>query len=208
MKRIFLPVIFLFGTLIYANAQYKQPEEQKYPEQKIFPQTPFDSVAAKYALATGTITVKGVAFTKPKNSFGGKAPLANRIYANHITVELFPLTPYFEEWYNLKKKDENLKKNKIVYMTDVAYRFRLTCETNSSGEFTFPNMLPGKYILVGTLPWTTTSAYDQYTGSGYDNYGGQTDYYQRQYYTINHSDFLMDIIEVQQGKSVVEVKLK
>jgi hypothetical protein len=83
----------------------------------------------------------------------------------------------------------------------------LTCETNARGEFTFPEMQPGKYILIGTLPWATTGSYDKYTGSGYDNYGGQTDYYQRQYYTINHSDLLMNIIEVESGKSEVKVKL-
>jgi hypothetical protein len=69
-------------------------------------------------------------------------------------------------------------------------------------------MQPGKYILVGTLPWSQSGSYDQYTGSGYNNYGGQTDYYQKQYYTINHSDFLMEIIEVKSGESIVNVKLK
>jgi hypothetical protein len=195
-------------SLNLVNAQYKQAEYEKYPEQKIFPKGKFDSLQAKSALSFGTTTVKGVAFTKPKTMYGYKAPLAQRIYANHITVELFPLTPYFEEWYNLKDKEENLKKNKIVYMDNSAYRYRVTCETNAKGEFTFPKMKPGKYIIIGTLPWNDTKSYDQYTGSGYGNYGDRTDYYERQYYTTTHSDFLMQIIEVKPDETEVKVKLK
>lgn len=207
MKKIFLAFLAAF-SVTFANAQYKQEEYQKYPEQNIFPKTKFDSLQAKSAIAYGETTVKGVAFTKPKTSYGYKAPLAERIYANHITVELFPLTPYLQEWYNLKDKEENLKKNKIVFMDNSAYRYRITCETNSKGEFSFPKMKPGKYVIIGTLPWTNTQSYDQYTGSGYGNYGDRTDYYERQYYTTTHSDFLKQIIEVKAGEKEVKVKLK
>lgn len=208
MKRIgcFLAANLLFLGVL--SAQYKQEEYQKYPLQKIFPQTPFDSVAAKNALAEGSVIVKGIAFTKPRNELGFKPPLGDRIYANHIVVELFPYTSYFEEWHQLKQKEENVKRNKIVYMDSVAYRYRLTCETNSRGEFTFPKMKPGKYIVMGTLPWQSTGSYDQYTGSGYGSYGTQVNYYERQYYTISHSDFLMQVIEIEPGRPTVKVKLK
>ncbi len=204
----FLVLFFTIGFSMTGFSQYKQKEYEKYPEVRIFPQTPFDSLAAKSALAEGTTTLTGVAFTKPKNGFGFKAPLANRIYANHIEVILFPSTPYFVEWMDLKKHKENLKKNKIVYVDSVAYRYRLTCETNGVGEFTFPKMKPGKYILLGTLPWTNYGSYNKYEGSGYNNYGGQTDYYSRQNYSVSHSDFLMQEIEIEPGKSEVKVKLK
>jgi len=200
-----IPLILICSPI---SAQYHQQEYQKHPEQTIFPKQMFDSIAAKNALSIGTITLKGIAFTKPRTTLGYKAPLANRIYANHITVELFPATPYFEEWYHLKKKDENLKKNKIVYMDSVAYRYRITCETNSRGEFTFPKMKPGKYFLVGNIPWSQGGYYDQYQGSGYGNYGGVTDYYQRQYYTVSHSDFLMETVDLKEGDTEVNVKLK
>lgn len=198
---------FLF-TSSSTMAQYKQKEYEKYPEQRIFPQGYFDSIAAKNALAEGATTLTGVAFTKPKNGFGFKAPLASRIYANHITVILLPNTPYFQEWMQLKNKKEDLKKNKIVYIDSVAYRYRLECETNSQGEFTFPKMKPGKYILLGYLPWETNGSYNQYEGSGYNSYGSRTDYYSRQYYTTSHTDFLMQEIEIKSGESLVKVKLK
>lgn len=206
MKKL---TLFVFGfAVIMANAQYKQSDSDKNQQVKIFPKQKFDSVAAKNALAYGKTTVKGVAFTKEKNALGFAPLMAERIYANHIMVELFPLTPYFQEWYDLKKTSENVKKNKIVYMDTSAYRQRLTCETNSKGEFTFPEMRPGKYIILGTLPWSKTQSYDKYTGSGYGNYGGRVDYYDRQYYTISHSDFLMQIIEVKEGDKEINVKLK
>ncbi|KAB7530214.1 hypothetical protein F8C76_01515 [Flagellimonas olearia] len=190
------------------SAQYKQAEYQKYPLQKIFPQQSFDSIAARISLAKGSSVIKGVAFTKPTNNLGFKAPLAEKIYANHITVELFPYTPYFEEWYELKKRKENIRKNKIVYMDSIAYEHRLYCETNSRGEFTFPEIKPGKYIIMGTLPWTSSSYQDTYSGSGYGSYGGRVDYYDRHYYTVSHSDFLIQVITVEPNQKVTKVKLK
>lgn len=208
MKPIFYLLAINTAFTLTLNAQYKQEEYQKYPLVKIFPETGFDSIAAKNALAAGNTTIQGVAFTKPKTKFGYKAPLADRIYANHITVELFPFTAYFEEWYNLKKEKEKIKRNKIVYMDSIAYRYRLYCETNSRGEFTFPKMKPGKYIIIGTLPWTSSGSYNEYAGSGYGSYGTQVDYYDRKYYSISHSDFLMEIIEVAPGEETLKVKLK
>ncbi len=209
MNRLFATSLsfVLASSVVHLSAQYKQEEYQKYPVQKIFPKTKLDSAEAKAAIAVGETTIKGVAFTKPKTIYGYKAPLAERIYANHILIELFPMTPYYQEWYNLKKNEENLKKNKIVYMDRAAYKYRVTCETNSKGEFTFPKMKPGKYLIVGTLPWYNTKSYDQYTGSGYGNNGSVTDYYQRQYYSTTHSDFLMEVVEVPADKKEVKVKL-
>lgn len=210
MKKVycFLLLVACCMGAIASYGQYKQKEYEKYPLQKIFPKQSFDSVAAKNALAEGSVTIDGIAFTRPKNSLGFKAPLAERIKANHITVTLFPYTPYFEEWYNLKEKEENVRKNKIVYMDSIAYRYRLYCETNSRGEFSFPKMKPGKYILMGTLPWSSSGYYNKYTGSGYGSYGGQVNYYQRQYYTVSHSDFLLRVVEVEPDEQRVKVRLK
>ena len=197
-----LLLTFSFGLTF---SQYKQEEYQKYPEQKIFPKQKFDLAAAKSALSYGTTTVTGRAFAREKNQYGFKA--GNRIFADHMTVELFPFTPYFEEWYNLKKKEENIKKNKFVFMDTDAYKYRLTCETNARGEFTFPKMKPGKYIIVGNLNWSKTGSYNEYTGSGYNSYG-RIDYYDKKYYTEKYNDFLMQIIEVKPGETETKVKLK
>ncbi|WP_265427084.1 hypothetical protein [Chryseobacterium sp. YIM B08800] len=199
MKKNFTLLVFLILTSMF-SAQYKQGE---YKEE-IFPKTKFDSLDAKMRLAEGNVTMHGVAFTRAR-SIGKINP--EKVYANKITVNLFPLSPYFQEWYTLKTQKENLKKGIVVYMTTQAYRYRLTCETNSKGEFTFPKMKPGKYILMGNLPWTLSGSYNQYTGSAYGN-GGVTNYYEKKYYSNDYEDLLIRIVEVKAGDKVANVKLK
>lgn len=178
-------------------------------EEKIFPQQKFDPVAAKTALAKGTTTLKGKAVTRAKNSLGFKAPFAPTIFGINVTVELYPYTPYFAEWYTLKKKEENLKKNKIVYMDTEAYNVKLTTKTNNKGQFTFTNMLPGKYILVGIIPWDEGRMKTYYNGSQFDgNSGTMVNYYENQYYTVHHNDFLMRVIEIKGDQSVVNENLR
>lgn len=205
-KSLCFIIMFLIG-MQKSEAQYVEKEE----EEKIttfYPETVFDSLQAKKALALGTGKITGVAFTKPKTPFGYKAPLANRIYANNMKIMLFPVTPYFESWYKLRKDKENLKKRRYVYMSDAAFKYRLEAITNSKGKFTFPDMKPGKYFLTGNLSWNSTKSYDEYTGSGYNNYGGQTDYYQRKHYTKSYEDRIETFVEVKKDGEIVEIKLK
>lgn len=200
--------LFMLGTVLLSTptkAQYV--EKERDDTIRLFAKTPFDTLAARKALALGKGTIKGVAFTKPKTNLGYKAPLAKKIYANKIKIILFPVTPYLEEYLDLKKK-ENPKKLKYAYISPDAWRFRLEAITNSDGEFTFPDMKPGKYYLQAVLNWSSGAYYDRYTGSGYNNYGGGTDYYQREYYNIGHADLLEKYVEVEKDGEVVHVKLK
>ena len=105
--------------------------------------------------------------------------------AGKVTIHLFPVTPYFEEYYKLwkNKSKNNPKKNKHVYMDDKAFRLRLEAISNSSGEFTFPNMKPGKYYLWATVDYSLNFNSKDYVGSGYNDYG-TTDYYQQNSYLL------------------------
>jgi hypothetical protein len=188
------------------QAQYVEPEE-KDKITTLYPEASFDSTAAKAALALGKGKITGVAYTKPRTKLGYKAPLANKIKANKVTIMLFPVTPYLESWLALRKKKENLKKKVYVYMSNEAYRFRLEAITNSEGKFTFPDMKPGKYFLTAVIDWTTGTTYDSYTGSGYDNYGGRTDYYQKKQYYTSHSERIEEFVEVKEDGEMVNVKL-
>ncbi len=206
--------IFKFSTIILlilcthclSMAQYVQPEKT-IDTIKLMPQTNFDVIAAKSALAPGKATIKGVAFTKPKTSFGYKAPFAPRIYANRIKILLFPVTPYLLEYLELRKQ-ANYKKLKFAYMSNEAWKYHYYAITNSAGEFTFPNLKPGKYYIEGLLNWTSTGSYNQYTGSGYGNYGDRTDYYDTKYYNVAHADLLNTIVEIKDENEVLEMKLK
>ncbi len=201
MLFMLLPLIL---TGFVAKAQYV--EKERDDTVRIYCQTRFDTLAARKALAKGTGAIKGVAFTKPRTQYGFKAPMAKRIYANKIRIILFPMTPYLEEYIALKKK-ENPKKLKYVYIDPEAWRFRLEAITNSDGEFTFPEMKPGKYYIKGILNWTTTGYYNEYTGSGYDGYT-TTNYFERKYYDVNHADLLEEYVEVKEEGEVVKIKLK
>ncbi|WP_338839300.1 hypothetical protein [Flavobacterium ginsenosidimutans] len=200
--------VLLFLITLYAvspaRAQYKEPEKKDKIE-AIYPQVPFDSLQAKQKLAKGTSTIKGIAFTKAKSKWGLK--VGQRIYANQIKVTLFPVTPYLESWYALRKEKENLRKRRYVYLSKDAYRYRLEAITNSDGEFTFPDMKPGKYFLQGFLGYTHNGTYNEYTGSGYNNYGGQTDYYQQKSYSVDYEDRIEAFVEVNQDGEIVKIKL-
>jgi hypothetical protein len=203
LKSLLTASVFLI-CLTRGKAQYVQKERDDTV--RLYATTPFDSTAAGTALAKGTGTIKGVAFTKPSTGFGYKAPLARRIYANKIKVLLFPVTPYLLDYLAVKKK-ENPRKLKFAYIDPSAWRFRLEAITNSVGEFTFPDMKPGKYYLEAILPWSSSAYYDKYTGSGYDGWG-TTNYYQRQYYNVGHYDKLWDFVEIKTDGEVITMKLK
>lgn len=197
-------LLILASCFTSTSAQYV--EKERDDTIRMYAKTPFDSLEAKKALARGTGAIKGVAFTKPKTSFGYKAPLAQRIYANKITVILFPVTDYLLDYLKVKKK-ENPKKLKFAYIDPKAWYYRLEAITNSTGEFTFPEMKPGKYYLEAILPWSSSGYYDKYTGSGYNGYG-TTNYYSRQYYSIGHYDKLTEFVEIKENGEVLHIKLK
>ena len=196
-------------------AQYVEPErsvkeaqKRKISEVVTYPSQKFDSIAAKNALTLGTGKITGTAFTRTKNSYGMK--VGQKVLANQITIQLFPVTPYFEEYYKLwkDKSKNNPKQNRYVYMDTEAYRYRLEAITNSSGEFTFPDMKPGKYYLWANLDYALTYSSSQYTGSGYGSYGTRVDYYKPTSYNRNFSEFLELFVEVKSEGQVVDVKLR
>lgn len=198
-----LTSILIVTLQLQSNAQYVQPERDDTV--RLMPTVKFDTLEARKLLAKGTGTIKGVAFIHPVNQgFGIKT--GKKVYAYKTKIVLFPLTPYFEEYLDLKKK-QNPKKLKFAYLSNDAYRFRLEAITNSNGEFTFPEMKPGKYYIECVLNWQQSGTYNQYTGSAYNGYG-QTDYYTRQNYTNNYADYLYKIIEIEKEGETVEVKLK
>lgn len=185
--------------------QYVQPERNDTIY--LTPKTAFDAAAAKAALAKGKSTIKGVAFIRPNNNIGFNIKTGKKLYANKIKISLYPITPYFNEFLALKKV-EKPKKLKFAFMSREAISHRLEAVTNSTGEFTFPEMKPGKYYIEGVLNWTQSGTYQQYTGSGYNNYGGRADYYTNQNYVNHNSDLLTKIVEVKEDGQVVEIKLK
>ncbi|WP_025142154.1 carboxypeptidase regulatory-like domain-containing protein [Pedobacter jeongneungensis] len=204
--KYFIAFLFTIYAGLHAAAQYKEPEK-KDKIQAIYPQVAFDSLQAKKMLAKGTAVIKGVAFTRQKHPLGYSVPLSPRILANNMTVVLLPVTSYFEDWYRLRKEKESTRKRRFVYLSKDAYRYRLEAITNSDGEFTFPDMKPGRYFLQGMLDYTLKGSYNAYTGTGYNNYGGQTDYYQKKEYSKNIQDRIEEFVEIKENGEILKVKL-
>lgn len=169
-----------------------------------YPQVPFDSVQAKNMLAYGTSSIEGVAFTRVKNGYGMK--IGKKMLAINSVVTLFPVTPYFEEWYRLRSKSENKKTS--VYMSEQAFNYRITVTTDEYGRFKFDRMKPGKYFLQSFASYTKSGTTPVYRGSGYGSYGGRVDYYDYQNYTNSYSDRIEEFVEVTRDAQAIEIKLK
>jgi hypothetical protein len=202
MKKIFSFSIISLITIAVANAQYKEPDP-KYKDaiQPVFPTQAFDLSAAKNALAPGTATIKGVLHLGKIGIGPGEG--FKKIY-------LFPGTPYFKEWYDLKKKGVKVKKGmiQVAAVDSIALQYKYWCETNVMGEFTFPNLKPGKYILFVTVDKVSERTFDRYTGSGYNNDGGQTDYYSREHYYNSFKSDLLKEVEIPKDEAIINVTWK
>jgi len=189
--RIIILSLILTSSFFKVNAQ----------KTAYYPQVPFDSLQAKSMLGLGTSSIEGLAYAKVPGQWGSK-----KLYATNVVVTLFPVTAYFNEWYKLRGKLEN-KKNS-VYMSEQAFRYRITVQTDEYGRFKFDKMKPGKYFLQSFASYSKSGSTPVYRGSGYNTYGGRTDYYDYQNYTNNYTDRIEEIVEITRDGQAIEIKLK
>ena len=189
--RIIILSLILTSSFFKVNAQ----------KTAYYPQVPFDSLQAKSMLGLGTSSIEGLAYAKVPGQWGSK-----KLYATNVVVTLFPVTAYFNEWYKLRGKLEN-KKNS-VYMSEQAFRYRITVQTDEYGRFKFDKMKPGKYFLQSFASYSKSGSTPVYRGSGYNTYGGRTDYYDYQNYTNNYTDRIEEFVEITRGGQAIEIKLK
>lgn len=190
LKIVILSLIFS-TTFIQSNAQ----------KTAYYPHVPFDSLQAKGMLALGTSSIEGLAYAKVPGNWG-----AEKIYARNVAVTLFPVTAYFNDWYRLRKSEENKKTS--VYMSEQAFKYRITVQTDDYGRFKFVKMKPGKYFIQSFASYSKSGSTPVYRGSGYNNYGGQTDYYEYQSYTNNYTDRIEKFVEITRDGQSLEIKLK
>lgn len=133
MKMFLVLAIFLPASFTEALAQ-KKPIF-------VLPTTSFNKQETQAMLDSGTSTIRGVVAKKaknPDNTFLG------------IVVELFPCTPYFDEWHSLRKKDK--KGKRVAVMSDEAYSYRILAKaSDEDGSFEYKNLKPGRYYLQTTI---------------------------------------------------------
>lgn len=202
MKKIISVIAILFCFSMYA-----QKGKTIY-----FPQIFFDKNEATKMLAEGKSTIEGVAFTKQKNMYGFKPLLGEKHYARAGTViKLFPCTTYFDEWYKLRNKYEN--KNTSVFMSQVAFEYRIEAKTDEYGRFKFINLKPGKYYLETIIDFSAVGSYSEQVGNtnyynGYGAYMGSSPIYQSYYYNYTVENREYEFVEIARDGELIEIKLK
>lgn len=154
----------------------------------LFPLGTFDPALAKAGLERGLSTIRGKACTK----------VDGRIFdAQGVKVVLFPVTPYLEEWYDLREKKEGKHTN--VYMSNEANQYRIETTADADGRFEFKGLKPGKYFIQIIHSFNQLKTAKVYTGS--DTYQNgpvrtTTNYYYNQDYTVARAKRLEKFVEI------------
>ncbi|ROS14322.1 hypothetical protein EDF65_3096 [Chryseobacterium nakagawai] len=196
----------LFSLFILVFAFLPSQAQNTY-----YPQAFFDKKLARDMLAFGNSTIEGVASTKQKNNWGIKPLLGQKHYAPKGTViMLFPVTPYFEEFYSMRKKYEN--KKTTVYMSEEAFKYRVEALTDDHGRFKFEKLKPGKYYLETIVNFTATASYQQQTGTSdaYNGYGGylySTPIYSTFFYGYDAANRESKFVEIKADGELKEINL-
>ena len=181
-----------------------------------FPQVFFDKKQAESQLGVGKSTIEGVAFTREKRTIpftmgAVKVKTGKKHMARPNTVVmLFPVTEYFTEFYNLRKKLES--KTKQVLMSNEAFAVRREAYTDDYGRFRFENLKVGKYYLETIVDFTAVGSYKQQTGTStaYNVYGTplySTPIYETFFYDYEAAHRESKFVEVKKDGQVIEIKL-
>ena len=181
-----------------------------------FPQVFFDKKQAEAQLGAGKSTIEGVAFTTEKRTIpftmgAVKVKTGKKHMARPNTVVmLFPVTEYFTEFYNLRKKLES--KTKQVLMSNEAFAVRREAYTDDYGRFRFENLKVGKYYLETIVDFTAVGSYKQQTGTStaYNVYGTplySTPIYETFFYDYEAAHRESKFVEVKKDGQVIEIKL-
>ena len=180
------------------------------------PQVFFDKKQAEAQLGAGKSTIEGVAFTREKRTIpftmgAVKVKTGKKHMARPNTVVmLFPVTEYFTEFYNLRKKFES--KTKQVLMSNEAFAVRREAYTDDYGRFRFENLKVGKYYLETIVDFTAVGSYKQQTGTStaYNVYGTplySTPIYETFFYDYEAAHRESKFVEVKKDGQVIEIKL-
>jgi len=203
-------VIFLMSlNCCFAQMRAVDRIAEKNTIKVLYPDIAFDKNEAKLATDEGTSTIRGVLFTKEKITTGlgtFKPLLGAKMYGNNIQITLFPVTSYFEAWYDLRDKKEN--KRTRIYMSDDAFFYRIKVISDQYGRFQFTKMKPGKYFIQAFMGTNYQKNRVVYDGIGVNNYGGVTNYYSNETFFVEQNERIEKFVEIKTEGELVEFKLK
>ncbi|WP_286857365.1 MULTISPECIES: hypothetical protein [Sphingobacterium] len=193
-----LPKILSINLLLFlcCNIAYAQ----KAP-QWVLPTTPFNEAETARLMERGSATIEGTATLKKKgkDNFGVKGS----------QILLFPVTPYFTEFLELKKKFNSRKKQ--ATMSPVAFTYRIEGRfLDDKGTFQFTNLKPGKYYVISWIAFARqkTVAVQTGTSTSYNVYGyalGSSPIYEDYHYDVFIENEVSGFVEVKEAGAVVNV---
>lgn len=143
MKKNLVLTLMIFGLLFIAQSV----NAQKFVTVKVVePQTPFDFKLATDMINDGSSQINGKAFFETRAGLI-RREIEPKTYAKPgNVVSLYPITPYFQEFLELRKKDK--KDKQMAAISREANSFRvLTKVLTDKGDFLFVGLKPGKYYL-------------------------------------------------------------
>ncbi len=207
MKR---PLLCLGLAVLAATLPAATPPEPTY----VYPQTAFDEASTRRQLEPGTITLRGNAATKANKVGSSFIKHFTTLYPARpgTVVTLYPYTPYFEEWYKLRKS--LAKGGKLAVMSPLAYSYRIVTKvTDAKGNFEFTQLQPGRYYLEAVIAFTQEMYQRVHTATEttYNMAGQQLSsnpIYTRYYYDYHDRGFAEAIVDLRAGAGVVEVNLR
>ena len=184
-------LLLLFSHMAYA---------QKAPEW-VLPATPFNEAETARLMEKGTATIQGTATLKKKgkDNFGVKGS----------QILLFPVTPYFMEFLELKKKFNSRKKQ--ATMSSVAFTYRVEGRfVDDKGTFRFTDLKPGKYYIISWIAFARqkTVAVQTGTSTSYNVYGyvlGSSPIYEDYQYDVFIENEISGFVDVKDAGAVMNV---
>lgn len=183
----------------------------------ILPGTYFDKDLAANALAPGNAAIRGVAYTKGSQNSKRLQILLDKLEKKKLArrgtiVRLFPLTPYFQEYLELRSKYKPSGK-KIAVITPEAYKYRMeTTVADDNGNFQFTNLKPGKYLLEADVTYTKTGTVSEQVGTetGYNVFGQEISsnpIYSSYSIAYDITNYVSETVEIVDAEAIIEVGL-
>ncbi|SMC97199.1 hypothetical protein [Pedobacter africanus] len=173
---------------------------QQTPEW-VLPSTPFNEAETAKLMEKGNATIQGTAKLKKKgkDNFGVKGS----------QILLFPVTPYFTEFLELKKKYNSRKKQATMGRTAFTYRVEGRF-IDDKGTFQFTGLKPGKYYIISWISFARqkTTAVQTGTSTSYNVYGyvlGSSPIYEDYHYDVFIENEVSGFVDVTATDGVVNV---
>lgn len=204
-----LLIASLITTVCAAHAQvrvvpsYEEQQRDSAPKPQVVQiGVPFDAEEARHALGPGNAVIGGDACSWYDN-------LMYR--AVNTTIYLVPETNYARAWLSARERAKQMSTKKLKVLPETfsqeAFAIRIDTTTDEYGRFQFPDVKPGRYILIIRHNFNQPKYRDVLAGQTYGSYGTSAKHYRREDYTVLRDDTIIMQVEVKAENEKVKVQV-